>query len=46
MAHVPDAVRTLDRDLRELFGHRLKSVVAYGSTNISHSARLSRSPIV
>ena len=33
MAHVSDAVRTLDRDLRELFGRRLKSVVAYGSTN-------------
>src|SRR6187455_1499781 len=27
---IPDAVRDLDRDLRQLFGARLKSVVAYG----------------
>jgi hypothetical protein len=31
MAHVSDAVQALDRDLRELFGLRLKSLVAYGA---------------
>lgn len=33
MRNVSDAVRALDRDLRELFGDRLKSVVAYGSVS-------------
>ncbi len=31
MLTISDAVRTLDRDLHQLFGDRLKSVVAYGS---------------
>ena len=31
MTNVSDALRNLDRDLHELFGNRLKSVVAYGS---------------
>jgi len=30
MAAIPDAVRTLERDLRSLFGDRLKSMLAYG----------------
>jgi len=33
MINVTDAVRTLDRDLHQLFGSRLKSVVAYRSVN-------------
>src|SRR5436853_2180983 len=33
MGNVPDSVRTLDRDLRELFGSRVKSVVAYGAAS-------------
>ncbi len=30
MPHIPDAVHTLDRDLRHIFGSRLQSLVAYG----------------
>jgi hypothetical protein len=29
--HISDAVRTLDRDLRDIFGDRLESVVAYSA---------------
>lgn len=40
MLNVSAAVRTLDRDLHDLFGRRLKSVVAYGAigpTNVATS---------
>src|SRR5438105_2231275 len=30
MAHIPAAARALERDLREIFGPRLQSLVAYG----------------
>src|SRR5436309_14713330 len=30
MPHVPDAVSTLKRELRDIFGARLRSLVAYG----------------
>jgi hypothetical protein len=30
MAHVPDRVTMLERELRDVFGHRLQSVVMYG----------------
>jgi hypothetical protein len=30
MRHIPDAVRTLERELRGVFGSRLQSVVVYG----------------
>ena len=30
MPHIPDAVHTLDRELRHIFGSRLQSLVAYG----------------
>jgi hypothetical protein len=33
MINISDAVRTLDRDLQQLFGSRLKSVVVYGSAS-------------
>lgn len=31
--HISDAVRTLERELRELFGSRLQSLVVYGAAN-------------
>jgi hypothetical protein len=34
---ITDAVRTLDRDLHELFGSRLQSVVAYQGSNSEHA---------
>ena len=30
MPHIPDAVRTLERELRDIFGNRLQSLIAYG----------------
>ena len=31
--HISDAVRALDRDLHEVFGGRLRSVVVYGAAH-------------
>src|SRR5438552_10307966 len=31
--HISDAVRRLDQDLRELFGARVQSVIAYGAAH-------------
>ena len=41
MTHVPDRVALLERGLREIFGHRLRSVVAYGlgSASSTHHDR-------
>jgi hypothetical protein len=36
--NIPDAVRRLDQDLREVFGERVKSVVAYESPAGGHAA--------
>src|SRR6188472_3737291 len=36
--NIPDAVRRLDHDLREVFGERVKSVVAYDSPAGAHAA--------
>jgi hypothetical protein len=38
MTYVPDSVRALERDLREIFGGRLQSVVAYGASGRSAPA--------
>ena len=35
---ITDAVRSLDRDLKAVFGHRLRSVVAYGDAGGSDQA--------
>jgi hypothetical protein len=34
--HISDAVRALDRDLRAVFGNRLRSLVAYGDAGGTH----------
>ena len=31
LMHIPDAVSVLERDLRGIFGNRLRSLVVYGS---------------
>lgn len=36
--HIPDAVRTLDRELRDIFGARLQSFVAYAAAGAAASA--------
>jgi hypothetical protein len=43
---ISDAVRTLDRDLRELFGTRLRSVVAYGTEDGAEGSSASALAIV
>jgi hypothetical protein len=35
--HIPDAVRSLDRELREIFGARLESVVVYDAHASGHA---------
>jgi hypothetical protein len=35
--HIPDAVRTLERDLRNLFGARLQSLVVYRAADDQHN---------
>jgi hypothetical protein len=34
---IPDAVQTLERELREIFGNRLQSVVIYGQRSSGHA---------
>jgi hypothetical protein len=34
---IPDAVRTLERELREIFGNRLQSLVVYGQRRSGHA---------
>ena len=36
--HISDAVRTLDRDLRSVFGGRLRSLVVYGDAGGKHDS--------
>jgi hypothetical protein len=38
--HIPDAVRTLERDLRNLFGARLQSLVVYRAADSEHNPEL------
>jgi hypothetical protein len=44
--HVSDAVQTLDRELRELLGSRLRSLVEYGASNATGRAPTSTLAVV